>query len=114
MRTVLITSALCTILLLAGCNEAPAPVEQATATPEPTISDARKAEINALSHDELIALVRSSSGAEFTYADERLAGILESTTDSELIEKVTSPRLPFGDAMYQANMAKTRLANKPG
>lgn len=110
MRTLLLATA-CSALFLAGCtSEKSMPEEEAVEAP--TLSDERKTEIDAMSNEDLIQLVRSANGVEFSYADVRLAGILKETEDADLIALATTPRLPFGQAMNQANRAKDRLPKK--
>ena len=97
-------------LALGGCNsEAASTSEPAAAPVKQTISDASKATIDALTPEKLVDFVRSAKGSEYIYADKRLAAVLKSTTDEKLVQNVTENRLPFGEAMFEANMAKLRL-----
>ena len=99
-------------LALAGCNskpEAAGTSEPAAAPAKQTISDASKATIDALTPEKLVDVVRSAKDSEYIYADKRLAAVLKSTTDEKLVQNVTENRLPFGEAMFEANMAKLRL-----
>lgn len=95
---------------LVACDndkQVPAPKEEKPAAA--SISDADKAAIDKLDNEQLVTAVRTYSGPKFTYADKRLAEILRKTSDQKLVANVTETRLPFGEAMYEANMAKIRL-----
>lgn len=93
--------------VLSACSaETPS---ETTPAAEPTLAAANRAAIDNLPPLELVDVVRHGKGAEFEYADNRLAELLKTTTDAKLVEAATEPRLPFGNAMYQANLAKDRI-----
>jgi hypothetical protein len=110
-----VVAATATLLALTACDRGGGKdtVPKSDTPTKVDLTDKEKAEINALPVDKLVHAVRTYGGAKFAYADLRLAAILKTTTDEKLVASVTETRLPFGEAMYEANMAMLRLKKKP-
>lgn len=102
-------------LAVTACSEEANPV--GPAKPEPTAVAAEataeeKAEIDALGSDliKLAEAVNTSSGAKRDYADTKLLGLLENTTDATLVDQVFEKLLPgTGYAKGKALSVKLKL-----
>lgn len=111
MRKIVLAASVALAAITVSACGGKSPTTQPTEKPEAVaLTEAEKASVNEAKPADLVGFVRNSSGAKFDYADERLSGILKTTTDVALVTAVTEYQLPMGSSSRrEAFMAKLRL-----